>query len=299
MAARLALSPRPGDSRGGSSARCGGTSGKTFGRFHQAGGAVRAAGLQPLRGHGVRLHPAGRSPTRSCTRSARLRAGVMSTCTPPCCELSQEKARTGIGTGEGQGRDRGVPRREGESSFSRRDDPRHPPFADPEPDPVRRLRGRLGGRVVLVTPATSSAAPASRSPAHGRRGEPARVLVLVDPGQRPRREGRTSGRAVVQLLGWGHRDLARAFAGIAPARVARSAPSFEGTRQSSPARRRHDLGGHALESATEVGWSRLLTLVIDDVVVGADDRAARAPARPLGPASDLGSPSWPSCPGTR
>ena len=33
------------------------------------------------------------------------------------------------------------------------------PFRDPEPDPVRRFRGRVGGTVSLWTRATRTAAP--------------------------------------------------------------------------------------------------------------------------------------------
>ena len=44
------------------------------------------------------------------------------------------------------------------------------------------------------------------------------VLALVDPdSDLARRRWSRTGRAVVQLLGWEHRDLAEAFAGHAPA----------------------------------------------------------------------------------
>ena len=48
-------------------------------------------------------------------------------------------------------------------------------------------------------------------------GEPARVLALVDPDSDLAAAVQRTGRAVVQLLSWSHRDLAEAFAGTAPA----------------------------------------------------------------------------------
>ena len=147
------------------------------------------------------------------------------------------------------------------------------PFADPEPDPVRRLRGRLGGRVALVTAgALERRAGLTVTSLMVAGGEPARVLVLVDPDSDLAEEVERTGRAVVQLLGWGHRDLAEAFAGTAPAPGGPfRAASFEDSAWGPRLADATTWAGTALESATEVGWSRLLTLVIDDVVVGADD----------------------------
>ncbi|MCB0895381.1 MAG: flavin reductase [Nocardioides sp.] len=147
------------------------------------------------------------------------------------------------------------------------------PFADPEPDPVRRLRGRLGGRVALVTAGDlERRAGLTVTSLMVAGGEPARVLVLVDPDSDLAEEVERTGRAVVQLLGWGHRDLAEAFAGTAPAPGGPfRAASFEDSAWGPRLADATTWAGTALESATEVGWSRLLTLVIDDVVVGADD----------------------------
>ena len=147
------------------------------------------------------------------------------------------------------------------------------PFADPEPDPVRRLRGRLCGRVALVTAGDlERRAGLTVTSLMVAGGEPARVLVLVDPDSDLAEEVERTGRAVVQLLGWGHRDLAEAFAGTAPAPGGPfRAASFEDSAWGPRLADATTWAGTALESATEVGWSRLLTLVIDDVVVGADD----------------------------
>lgn len=108
------------------------------------------------------------------------------------------------------------------------------PFAEPdaERDPVRRLRGRLGGAVSLWTTGGGS----SEAPAAGRAdpggvprtgltvssvlvapGEPGRVLGLLDPDSNLVEALARTGTAVVALLAWQHRDLAEAFAGLAPA----------------------------------------------------------------------------------
>lgn len=146
------------------------------------------------------------------------------------------------------------------------------PFADPDPDPARRLRGRLGGAVALVTAGEGpSRAGLTVSSLMVAQGDPARVLVLVDPDSDLHDALAVTGRAVVQLLTWHHRDLAEAFAGTAPApggpwRMA----TFE---QSAWGPRLVDAAGWAgvrLESETAVGWSALMTTVIDEVELAED-----------------------------
>ncbi len=97
------------------------------------------------------------------------------------------------------------------------------PFLPPESerDPVRRFRGRLGGAVSLWTsgagdePGARAGLPVSSllvAP-----GEPARVVALLDPDAELSERLLQTRTAVVQLLQWRHRDLANAFAGLAPA----------------------------------------------------------------------------------
>lgn len=149
------------------------------------------------------------------------------------------------------------------------------PFADPEPDPVRRLRGRLGGAVSLWT-------AGDLGDPHGRAGltvtslmvaagEPARVLALVDPDSDLADVVAETGRAVVQLLSWPHRDLAEAFAGTAPAPGGpfRQA-AFEQTPWGPRLVEATTWAALAVESTTTVGWSALLTCVVEQVVVGED-----------------------------
>jgi flavin reductase (DIM6/NTAB) family NADH-FMN oxidoreductase RutF len=146
------------------------------------------------------------------------------------------------------------------------------PFADPDPDPVRRLRGRLGAAVTLVTAGDDSArAGLTVSSLMVANGDPARVLLLVDPDSDLADVVSRTGRAVLQLLSWPHRDLAEAFAGTGPApggpwRLA----AFEDTAWGPRLSDAPTWAGLSLESATDVGWSRLLTCVVQRVSVGAD-----------------------------
>lgn len=151
------------------------------------------------------------------------------------------------------------------------------PFLEPESDrdPVRRFRGRLGGAVTLWTAGVGDA-PQDRagltvSSIMVAGGESARVLALLDPDADLTERLRDTGRAVVHLLGWEHRDLADAFAGVAPApggpfRMADFEDTDHGPRLvSAPA-----WAGVTLESSVEVGWSTLVTCVLDDVTIGED-----------------------------
>lgn len=147
------------------------------------------------------------------------------------------------------------------------------PFLDPEPDPVRRFRGRLGATVSLVTAGDAAGrAGLTVSSLMVANGEPARVLALVDPDSDLAEVVERTGRAVVQLLSWPHRDLADAFAGTAPAPGGpfRTA-SFEDTGWGPRLADATAWAGVSLESRAGVGWSDLLTLAIDEVSVGEDD----------------------------
>ena len=143
------------------------------------------------------------------------------------------------------------------------------PFADPDPDPVRRFRGRVTGSVALVTTERAGLTVSSLMVANG---DPAQVLMLVDPDSDLADGVTRTGRAVVQLLSWRHRDLADAFAGTAPApggpfRMA----SFVDTPWGPRLEDVPTWAGLSLASATDVGWSKLLTFVVQEVAVGDDD----------------------------
>jgi flavin reductase (DIM6/NTAB) family NADH-FMN oxidoreductase RutF len=143
------------------------------------------------------------------------------------------------------------------------------PFPTPD-DPVRRLRGRLGGTVSLwTTPGPAGLTVSSFMVANG---EPARVLALLDPDSELAEALAETSRAVVQLLSWRHRDLAEAFAGAAPApggpfRMA----SFEETPWGPRLAEAETWAGVRLESTQPVGWSVQVTAVVEELTVGEDD----------------------------
>ena len=146
------------------------------------------------------------------------------------------------------------------------------PFLDPDADPVRRLRGRLGGAVTLWAGGSDrSRAGLTVSSVMVAGGEPGRVLGLVDPDSDFRDVLEETGRAVVQLLQWEHRDLAEAFAGQFPApggafRMGEWEQTSHGPRLTSVT----SWATVDLESMESVGWSTLVVARIGDVVIGED-----------------------------
>jgi flavin reductase (DIM6/NTAB) family NADH-FMN oxidoreductase RutF len=77
---------------------------------------------------------------------------------------------------------------------------------------------------------------------------------------------------VVHLLGWEHRDLAEMFAGTAPAPggVFRQA-EFVDTEWGPRLTTASTWAGVRLESQQEVGWSTLVTTVLEHLEIGDDD----------------------------
>lgn len=150
------------------------------------------------------------------------------------------------------------------------------PFADPDRDPVRRFRARLGGAVSLWTAGDQAAGRAGLTVTSlmAANGEPARLLALVDPDSDLADVVERTGRACVQLLAWSHRNLADAFAGVAPApgglfRQAAFADTAWGPRLADV----DTWAGVSIESTVEVGWSLLLTGTVDEVTIGPDEQA--------------------------
>lgn len=149
------------------------------------------------------------------------------------------------------------------------------PFLDPEPDPVRRFRARLGGAVTLWTSADDRGrAGLTVTSVMLAAGEPARLLALLDPDSDLAETLERSRRAVVSLLAWEHRDLADAFAGVAPAPGGPfRTGEFEDTDWGPRLVTDGSWAGVALESTTPVGWSSLVTCAVEHVEIGADDSA--------------------------
>lgn len=147
------------------------------------------------------------------------------------------------------------------------------PFADDRPDPVRRLRGRLGGAVTLWTSGDGSArAGLTVTSLMVALGEEARLLALLDPDSDLLDVLRDTGTAVVQLLSWPDRQLAEAFAGTAPApggpfRQADFVVTEHGPRLASAG----TWAGVRLDGERAVGWSVEVSVVVEHAEVGEDD----------------------------
>jgi flavin reductase (DIM6/NTAB) family NADH-FMN oxidoreductase RutF len=147
------------------------------------------------------------------------------------------------------------------------------PFRDPEPDPVRRLRGRVGGTVSLWTSgAGGDRAGLTVTSFVVAAGEDARALALLDPDADLTERLHETGRAVLHILGRDHRDLAEMFAGTAPApggmfRQAEFVDTEWGPRLATAS----TWAGVRLESQQEVGWSTLVTTVLEHLEIGDDD----------------------------
>jgi len=146
------------------------------------------------------------------------------------------------------------------------------PFQDPSADPVRRLRGRLGGAVTLWTSGTtSSRAGLTVSSVMVAGGEPGRFLALIDPESTLREVLEANGRGVVHLLLWGHRDLAEAFAGQLPAPGGPFAMGeWEQTEHGPRLLTAPSWVRVEAESFEPVGWSDLVVTRVVEVVLGAD-----------------------------
>jgi flavin reductase (DIM6/NTAB) family NADH-FMN oxidoreductase RutF len=145
------------------------------------------------------------------------------------------------------------------------------PFLDPEADPVRRLRGRLGGAVTLWTSGADPRAGLTVSSVMAAGGEPGRLLALLDPDSDLREVLGDSGRAVVHLLEWEDRDLADAFAGQLPSpggpfRMGEWEQTDHGPRLVSAS----SWADVELESAETIGWSDLVIARIVAVQLGED-----------------------------
>jgi flavin reductase (DIM6/NTAB) family NADH-FMN oxidoreductase RutF len=149
------------------------------------------------------------------------------------------------------------------------------PFADPDPDPVRRFRGRLGGRVTLWTAGVGDGrAGLTVSSVLVAAGEPSHVLALLDPDSDFAAVLEETGCAVVQLLDWRHRDLADMFAGLAPAPGGAFGQTTWEQTSWGPVLSDVDvwagvsLGPPRFQRSSTVGWSWLVSGVVEELRVG-------------------------------
>ncbi|MGC3953092.1 MAG: flavin reductase family protein [Propionicimonas sp.] len=151
---------------------------------------------------------------------------------------------------------------------------REHPFADPQRDVVRQLRGRLAAQVTLwATGADAARAGLTVSSLMVANGTPARVLGLLDPlSDLVDEVGRTQTVAVTLLRREEH-YLSEVFAGLAPAPGGRfGQATFEQTPWGPVLAGERSWAGLRLETAVEVGWSLLFTGTVEHVeVVDEDD----------------------------
>lgn len=146
--------------------------------------------------------------------------------------------------------------------------------AEADRDAARRLRGRLGGTVTLWTcgegATRAGLTVSSRMVAHG---EPAHALALVDPDSDFADRLGATGRCVISLLEWPHRQLADAFAGVAPAPGGVfTLGSWEQTPWGPRLRDAPAWAAGSVVDTREVGWSLLVDVVLEHVEVGVESR---------------------------
>ena len=147
-----------------------------------------------------------------------------------------------------------------------------------EPDPVRRLRGRLGGAVSLCTCGDSAVradwAGLTVTSVLVAGGEPGRVLGLLDPDADLTERLLEVRTGVVQLLSWRHRDLADAFAGVTPApggawRLGEWIETAAGPRLSDAS----VSAEVTVEREEPLGWSTLVVCTLGEIELADDDEA--------------------------
>jgi flavin reductase (DIM6/NTAB) family NADH-FMN oxidoreductase RutF len=151
------------------------------------------------------------------------------------------------------------------------------PFETPDEDrdPVRRLRGRIGGTVSLWTSGRGiERAGLTVSSYLVATGDPGRVVGLLHPDSDLLDQLDETGTAVVSLLGARQERLADAFAGVMPApggpfRLAEWEQTAWGPRPTTAT----TWMGVRLDPSTrhDVGWSALVEATIEHAVVGPDE----------------------------
>jgi flavin reductase (DIM6/NTAB) family NADH-FMN oxidoreductase RutF len=151
------------------------------------------------------------------------------------------------------------------------------PFATPEPDrsPLRRWRGRMSAPVSVWAAGEGTGRTGwTLSSFVVADGEPAEVLGLLDEdaalADRLTAAGPGGATLTVNLLGWTHRALADAFAGLAPAP---GGPFTLGTWQPSDwgpvlADAPGWLGARLVGEPQPAGWSLLVRAVVEHVALG-------------------------------
>ncbi len=103
-------------------------------------------------------------------------------------------------------------------------------------------------------------------------GSPARLLALLDPDSDLRSVLESTGRGVVHLLRWEHRQLAEAFAGQFPAPGgAFTLGDWEQTDHGPRLLSAPSWAAVDVESFESVGWSDLVVATVASISLGDDD----------------------------
>ncbi len=159
------------------------------------------------------------------------------------------------------------------------------PFADaaPDRDPVRRLRGRLGGAVTLwATGEGDARVGLTMSSVMVAGGEHGSVLGLVDPDSDLGLALVPGERFTVTVLSWRERRVADAFSGTEPAPGGPFRQTDWDATEFGPV----PLGaaawaGAVVMSVRPVGWSLLVEAALTTVVLREDPAADGGDADPL------------------
>lgn len=155
------------------------------------------------------------------------------------------------------------------------------PFRGDNDDQVRRLRARVGATVSLWTAGVGAdVAGLTVSSYLVVTGEPGRIVGSLDPDADLTDRIEATGKGVVQLLDWADRDLAEMFGGTMPAAGgAFRHAEFESTTHGPRLAHATTWLLGSFESRTPTGWSDLVTMRIDEVVVGTADWLVHAEGR--------------------
>jgi flavin reductase (DIM6/NTAB) family NADH-FMN oxidoreductase RutF len=147
------------------------------------------------------------------------------------------------------------------------------PFPSGERSAVRQFRGRMAGAVSVWTSGTGrDRAGWTVSSFLVADGEPAEVLGLLDDESDLADRVGSGATFVVSLLGWLHRSLAEAFAGLAPApggvfRLGSWVDTDWGPALSdAPAW----LGARSLGGSDHAGWGLLVRADVEHATIGLD-----------------------------
>lgn len=149
------------------------------------------------------------------------------------------------------------------------------PFSDPPEvrDPGRQLRGRLAVGVTLWTSGSlpDRAAGLTVSSVLVAPGSPVRVLALLDPLSDLSETMIRTSTALLAVLQRPHRRLADVFAGQSPAPGGTFAQAeFTGTPWGPLPVGVGTWAGLRREATQEVGWSSLVTCVVEQLHLGQD-----------------------------